>query len=154
MRVTLRSSAALALTALLVACGSGEADAPASQAGPASAGPIPEGAEMPADHPPISQLPANHPDVLDGEQAAPLDQAPGPDARTGTVLEATQAAGYTYALMDFDGDQIWVAGPPAPLEVGDEITISGIMGMTDFYSRSLDRTFDQILFASVYTRGG
>lgn len=154
MRKALRPALSLILAAGLVACNASDADAPAGQTVPGQAGPIPEGAQMPADHPPISQLPANHPDMTDPAQAAPLDREPMADARTGTVLEIKQTGNYTYALMDFDGDEIWVAGPRAPLEEGDEITISGIMGMTDFYARSLDRTFDQILFASIYTRGG
>lgn len=154
MRTASRHSIVLGLTAFLAACGGSGTDAPPAQARGGSAGPIPEGAEMPADHPPISQLPADHPDVTDSVQAAPLDRAPLGDARTGTVLEIQQTGNYTYALMDIEGDEIWVAGPRAPLEEGDEITISGIMGMTDFYARSLDRTFDQILFASIYTRGG
>ena len=77
---------------------------------------------------------------------------PAADARTGTVLEVMQAAGYTYALMDFDGEELWVAGPASPLEEGDDVTISGLMGMTDFYARSLDRRFDAILFANTFSR--
>lgn len=154
MRMALRLPLSLVLAAGLAACSAGDGDNPAGQPVMGDAGPIPEGAEMPADHPPISQLPSDHPDVTDGPQEAPLDRQPLGDARTGTVVETTQTGNYTYVLMDFDGDEIWVAGPRAPLEAGDEITISGIMGMTDFYARSLDRTFDQILFASVFTRGG
>jgi len=137
--------------AFLAACGASDSDAAGDQMMPGQAGPIPEGAELPTDHPPVSQLPADHP-TIGGGGAADGMSAPAADARTGTVLEATQAAGYTYALMDFDGEELWVAGPASPIEEGDEVTISGLMGMTDFYARSLDRTFDAILFASTFSR--
>jgi hypothetical protein len=143
---------ALGITLLLAACGAGEPDAPDGAAPPVSAGPIPEGAELPADHPPTASLPSNHPDVSGGIAAAPT--SPTDDARTGTVVEALPAAGYTYALVEFDGDEIWVAGPASPIGPGDEITISGLMGMTNFYARSLDRTFDAIVFATAFTRSG
>lgn len=107
---------------------------------------------MPEGHPPISELPTGHPDVSASAGSRTAPAQPAADARTGTVLEARRSAGYTYALMDFDGEELWVAGPASPVEVGDEVTVSGLMGMTDFYARSLDRTFDAILFATTFTR--
>lgn len=156
MNNSVRRFSALAFVALLAgvtACSQGGGDVASGAMQQGSAGPIPEGAEMPSNHPPISQLPSNHPNLPGSGGTQSGFQEPGPDARTGTVLEVLSAGGYTYARMVFEGDEIWVAGPPAPLEEGDEVTISGIMGMNDFYARSLDRTFDQILFASVFTRG-
>lgn len=125
------------------------ADEPAPDA--SQAGPIPDGAEMPADHPPVSTLPEGHPQVAPGTGSAPVT-APAADARTGTAQEVLQAAGYTYVRMAFEGEEIWVAGPTSPLKVGDEVTVSGLMGMTDFYARSLDRTFDAIIFANTFSR--
>lgn len=153
MRPPVRTVAPALLLALLSACSgpnSGASDGPAAAT---QAGPIPEGAPLPTDHPPISNLPADHPDISGGAApAGPLPGAPAEDARTGIVLETMQTSGYTYALMDFDGDELWVAGPLAPLEEGDEVTISGLMGMTNFYARSLDRTFETIVFANRYAR--
>ena len=148
MRSLLRVSSAVALTAFLTACGSAEADPGPLQMQPGSAGPIPEGAVMPSDHPPIAQLPSNHPDVSGGA-AAPADAAPfDAESRTGTVLELENSGGYTYAKLQIEEDEVWVAGPETAMAVGDEIVVAGLMGMNNFYARSLDRTFDQILFAS------
>lgn len=150
----LKAPISLLLVAGLAACGSAGDDAAAGQMLQGSAGPLPDGAELPADHPPISQLPPNHPGVESDGTPAPGMRPHAEDARTGTVLEAMNAGGYTYALMDFGGDEIWVAGPRSTIQEGDEITVSGLMGMTNFYARSLDRTFDNILFASLVSRGG
>lgn len=107
---------------------------------------------MPEGHPPISGLPADHPDLPASGAPGAAAAMPAADARTGIVVEAQRSAGYTYALMDFEGEELWVAGPVSPVDVGDEVTISGLMGMTDFYAPSLDRTFDAILFANTFTR--
>jgi hypothetical protein len=107
---------------------------------------------MPEGHPPISRLPTDHPDVAVTGGSGAGAAEPAADARTGIVLEARRSAGYTYARMDFEGEELWVAGPVAPVEVGDEVTVSGLMGMTNFYARSLDQTFDAILFANTFTR--
>ena len=151
MRSPTRFAVASLSLALLAACGPSETDAPGDQMTPGQAGPTPEGAELPTDHPPVSQLPADHP-TIQGDGAAPPQSTAAADARSGTVLEVLQSAGYTYARMDFDGEELWVAGPVSPLEEGDEVTVSGLMGMTDFYARSLDRTFEAILFASTFSR--
>ena len=147
-----RALAPTLFLALVTACGGSDSGAPEGGAATTQAGPIPEGAPMPADHPPVSGLPADHPDL--SGRAAPMGAPSGAasDARTGIVLETIKTSGYTYALMDFDGDELWVAGPVAPLEEGDEVTVEGVMGMTDFYTRSLDRTFEAILFANRYER--
>jgi hypothetical protein len=67
------------------------------------------------------------------------------------VLETMEAGGYTYArLMTVDGP-VWTAGPVTPLEVGQKIIASGAMEMRDFYSKTLDRTFDSIYFVQSYS---
>lgn len=64
----------------------------------------------------------------------------------GNVVETMDAAGYTYALLDRDGEQVWAAGPKTALRTGDEIAIALEMPMRDFHSESLDRTFETIYF--------
>lgn len=106
---------------------------PPSSAGPAgSPGPVTSG-----------QLPANHPEI----PAAGAATAQGPFA---TVLETLNSAGYTYARVEADGEEIWVAGPVTALEPGDRISLAGAMGMQDFRAASLDRTFESILFLSAF----
>lgn len=142
MRSSIRTTTAALIPLVLAACGSGTSEA-GNPPTTTSAGPIPEGAVMPADHPDIA-VPGT------GTDAPAI--ASDADARTDTVLELTSSAGYTYARMDMDGDEMWVAGPQAPIAEGDEMTMSGLMKMTGFHSSSLDRTFDEILFVSRWAR--
>jgi hypothetical protein len=131
------------LLALVPAACAQSDTAPEAQQAPAqtgSAGPIDPGAQMPADHPPI-----------DGSMGGAPAQAPA-DAPVGTVKETMNSAGYTYALLDIDGDEIWSAGPVTALEVGDQVAIANPMGMNNFTASSLDRTFEQILFVSAFTK--
>lgn len=64
---------------------------------------------------------------------------------TGTVAETMDSAGYTYVQLAEDGR--WVAGPPTEVSVGDSVMYSSAVEMGEFHSRTLGRTFEQILFA-------
>jgi hypothetical protein len=65
---------------------------------------------------------------------------------TGTVAETMTSGGYVYVRLEADGN--WVASTPIPVVVGDKVKYSGGMMMKDFTSRTLDRSFEYILFAS------
>ena len=65
----------------------------------------------------------------------------------GLVKEAMNVAGYTYALIEQDGKETWVAGPEANIKPGDRIDLPEGAMIQDFHSKTLDRTFDSILFA-------
>lgn len=130
----LRSTLPALLMVFAAACAPGD-EQPAAQG---SAGPLPDGATLPADHPPIGTAP--------GAASAPAD------APTGLVKETMDSGGYTYALLDIDGEEIWTAGPPTELEVDDRVALAGAMGMENFTASSLDRTFDRILFVSGFVR--
>lgn len=107
----------------------------------ASAGPLAPGAPLPEGHPP-----------LNGTAVAPAAAASGPFA---TVLETMNSGGYTYARVETDGAEVWVAGPETALSQGDEVSLAGGMGMEGFRAASLDRTFDRILFLNSFqTRAG
>ena len=65
----------------------------------------------------------------------------------GTIIKFQDVKNYTYLhLKDFTG-QIWAAIPKTPVETGKEIELSNIIVMKDFQSKTLDKTFDIILFA-------
>jgi hypothetical protein len=49
---------------------------------------------------------------------------------------------------------MWAAGPVTALEVGQEITLDGAMGMQNFTAASLGRTFDEILFVNRFGTPG
>jgi hypothetical protein len=86
------------------------------------------------------------------EPATPVVQA---DAGiSGKVMETMDASGYTYVLVDTGEEQIWVAGPQTAVKVGDEVYIPGGSPMPNFESKTLNRTFEQIIFASSIMVGG
>jgi hypothetical protein len=64
------------------------------------------------------------------------------------------AGGYTYALLDTGRGEVWVAGPPAQLVVGEQVQALGAMPMRDFHSPSLERTFEVVYFAQQIARPG
>lgn len=64
---------------------------------------------------------------------------------TGTVAEAFESGGYVYMRLE---DGTWVAANAFAVSQGDKIQYSGAMEMNNFYSNTLERTFDSILFVS------
>jgi hypothetical protein len=84
------------------------------------------------------------------QQQAPVAGAPAgvpPAPVTGTVLETMDAAGYTYLNVATDTGEKWVAVTQATVEVGEEVTFMDGMVMQNFFSKSLDRTFPEIIFS-------
>jgi hypothetical protein len=86
---------------------------------------------------------------------SPVSHAPAPTghmtetaATTGTVLETMDAAGYTYVRLQTGQTTVWAAGPQTPVKVGQTVQLVGGMLMQDFHSKTLDRTFDNILFVT------
>ena len=72
----------------------------------------------------------------------------------GKVVEKQDASVYTYIRLDDGaGKQIWAAVPQTQLEIGEEITLKGGSVMTNFNSKTLNRTFESIIFASGLVRG-
>jgi hypothetical protein len=65
---------------------------------------------------------------------------------TGVVLETMDGGGYTYAHVELDDTDMWVAGPVTPLKVGDTVSLVDTMFMGGFTSEVLDRSFDEIFF--------
>ena len=75
-------------------------------------------------------------------------------AFSGKVVEKQDASTYTYIrLDDGTGNQIWAAVPQTHLEIGEEIALKGGTVMTNFNSKTLNRTFESIVFASGIVRG-
>ncbi len=66
----------------------------------------------------------------------------------GKILETMDAAGYTYLQLDSPDGKIWVAIPQTVVEKGQEVTAAPGMVMTNFPSKTLNKTFDSIVFSS------
>jgi len=88
------------------------------------------------------------------ESAAPANEATAPAAVKGKVAETMDASGYTYVrLDDGSGKEIWAAVPKAELKVGEEIALQGGSVMENFNSKTLNKTFEKIIFATGISRG-
>jgi hypothetical protein len=64
---------------------------------------------------------------------------------TGTVAETIDSGGYVYIRLEND---VWIAANTFAVSKGDKVQYSGAMEMNDFHSKSLDKTFESILFVS------
>lgn len=86
-------------------------------------------------------------------QAAGAAAAPGAGAAPamsagGTVKSVTNAGGYSYVEVDQgNGQTVWVAATETPMKKGDKVRWEGGSTMSNFTARSLNRTFDSIIFA-------
>lgn len=106
--------------------------------------------EVPAGHPPTpadkgANVPAGHP---------PMPVAPENLPNVGTVKESIAAGSYTYLHVARNNKEEWLAIPRHDVPVGAEIRYAEGMVMRDFYSRSLNRTFKQVLFVEGVTVTG
>lgn len=94
-------------------------------------------------------------DVTDNQKGAEEPQVISQQSGiSGTVTETMDASGYTYVLVDTGGENIWVAGQKVVVKVGDEVFVPGGSPMANFESKTLGRTFEQIIFASSIMVGG
>ncbi len=66
--------------------------------------------------------------------------------RKGRVEETMNAAGYTYLRVNENGASVWLAVMEVPVKVGDRVEFPDTQPMTGFRSKTLNRTFDSILF--------
>ena len=82
------------------------------------------------------------------EKAPEGTNVQGSMQHTAKVLETANAAGYTYVKVDEGGNIYWVAGPTADIKVGSSVSYIEQMVMQEFTSKALNRTFDQLMFAS------
>jgi hypothetical protein len=65
---------------------------------------------------------------------------------SGKVVEAMNAAGYTYALVDTGASKLWAAAPQFPVKVGDSLAVAQAMPMPNYHSKTLNRDFDVVYF--------
>jgi hypothetical protein len=85
------------------------------------------------------------PGAVQGQDGPPAvaEQMP-----SGKVVETMDSGGYTYLCLERDGAKIWAAVPKTEVKVGQQVVLRGGMVMQNFTSKTLNRTFDSILFAS------
>jgi len=83
------------------------------------------------------------------QPAAPTVQGQG-----GTVVETMNSGGYTYILVDTGSEKVWAAAPEFAVKVGDDVVVPNGMVMQNHTSKTLDRTFETILFVDAVQVGG
>jgi len=89
--------------------------------------------------------------VLSAPLAWGQTQAPATDPAngfSGKVVETTNAAGYTYALVDTGTTKLWTAAPQLSVKVGDALAVGQAMLMPNYHSKTLNRDFEIIYFTS------
>lgn len=74
------------------------------------------------------------------------EQAVTQSLQQGIVEESMSAAGYSFIRVKQNGSSIWLAAPETTIRVGQSVRWSGGAPMRNFTSRSLNRSFDEILF--------
>jgi hypothetical protein len=67
----------------------------------------------------------------------------------GEVLEVRDAAPYTYLRLKTAEGETWAAVTAAPVKKGEKVTIQNPAVMQNFESKSLNKTFDKIVFGSL-----
>lgn len=74
---------------------------------------------------------------------APLDGVP----LKGKIVETMDSNGYTYLQLDAAQGKVWVAIPQTALKVGQEVECTPGLTMNNFTSKTLNRTFEAIIFS-------
>ena len=68
---------------------------------------------------------------------------------SGIAGEIIVSGGYSYINIDEKDEKFWIAVAGGEFKKGDKVTFIEEMWMPNFKSKTLDKTFDKILFASV-----
>lgn len=86
--------------------------------------------------------------------AAPAAAAPDAVTVTGSVAEAINSGGYTYARLQTGKGDVWIAVSEFVVQPGERLTVPLEMPMPNFHSKTLNRDFPMIYFVSQVERGG
>jgi len=98
--------------------------------------------------PVATQEPASAPAPQAEPQPEPAT-APAPAGpMAGPVLETMDAGGYTYVKVKTAQGETWAAAPKVTVKVGDEVVVQNPMPMPGYHSKTLDRTFEMLYFAT------
>ncbi|MBU0480159.1 MAG: hypothetical protein KKG47_03540 [Proteobacteria bacterium] len=73
---------------------------------------------------------------------------PGVFTIKGKVLEVADGGPFTFILVDRGDKQTWATVPPVDVAVGEEVTLRLATIYQNFYSKALDRKFDELIFSS------
>jgi hypothetical protein len=91
-------------------------------------------------------LPSGHPAVDTKKEGKGAPEAPLP--QKAKVLSTIDAAPYTYLEVTQNKKTLWLAANAVAAKKGDVIRFDDGMVMTNFHSKTLNRTFPSVLFVS------
>jgi hypothetical protein len=77
--------------------------------------------------------------------------ATGMPANEGKVLSTLDAPGYTYMELANTEKRFWIAAPTTRVKAGDRVRFEQSLVMKNFNSKTLNRTFDEIIFVNSAT---
>jgi len=86
---------------------------------------------------PAAATPTNHPASIPADTKL---------VNSGKVLDVIDSPMYTYLQVTGSNGPLWIAAYKIDVSKGTEVKYSGGVTMVKFHSKSLDRTFDQIIF--------
>lgn len=66
----------------------------------------------------------------------------------GIVVSTIETTGYTYMELSNAGRHFWIAAPTTQVSKGDHIRFVESMSMNNFNSKTLNRTFERLIFVS------
>ena len=66
----------------------------------------------------------------------------------GTVLEVIDDGNFIYLLLDRGEKQTWATMPAVDVKVGEEVSLIFANIFQDFHSKSMKRSFDELIFSS------
>jgi len=69
-------------------------------------------------------------------------------ANEGIVVSSIDATGYTYIELTNGGRTFWIAAPSTKVKNGDHLRFVESMSMHNFTSKTLNRTFDRLIFVT------
>lgn len=70
-------------------------------------------------------------------------------AISGEVVEVRDVDAYSYLKLKTAQGEVWAAVTKAPVKTGSKVTVGNASVMTGFASKSLNKTFDYIVFGSL-----
>ncbi len=71
----------------------------------------------------------------------------------GEVLETRSVDSYTYLRLKTAQGEVWAAVPTTAAKKGSQVTIGNTMVMHNFESKTLNKTFDKIVFGQIVEPG-
>jgi hypothetical protein len=99
---------------------------------------------VPAGHPALNADPR----AFEGKATKAQLLKAGIEVISGKIEETMNAGGYTYILIASGDKKIWGAVPTTEVAVGQEVQLLPGQTMTNFTSKSLNRSFESLIFST------